>query len=196
VADPGACSESPCRLQAPQCGCTEGLSCQGLAAPACLPASTGGPGEACGTTGCIGGLTCWIVTTDPQGSCQPYCTVDADCPESFCLGDPGLQAGVCLPGCDPVNQTGCPDGQSCLVSFGVSHETTAMRGSTTCGIVGSTPDGGTCSGPSCATGLLCLSGICHTVCRIGDSSICPPGQSCQRLVPPSLARGEEYGVCA
>jgi len=198
VPDTGMCPDSPCRLQAPQCGCADGLSCQDSGDPRCLPAGPGAPGEGCLTSSdCNGGMTCWGILPLPGGTCQPYCSADDECPDTFCLGPPLAPAGVCLIGCDPVAQVGCPTGQSCGLTFGLSHEGGPDQASTTCGTVGSAPEGTVCTGmPTiCGIGLGCANGSCARICRVGSDSDCAGGQVCGVGDPPFIAAGVEYGAC-
>src|SRR5688572_19519517 len=75
------CSEQPCKLVAPQCGCEVGYACtvDGPGSRACVQAGTAGQSEPCDdATFCEAGTIC-VGYTDAQTSCATFCDDDSQC---------------------------------------------------------------------------------------------------------------------
>lgn len=199
---PPMCSESPCRVVSPQCGCSPGQMCDYRSGTrGCFSAGTRTEGQACDTSNpCAPGLTC----TGPSGAtfCARYCDSDSDCPSgggSLCLMEIQDSGGaslhnICGIDCDPLTNTGCRSNTSCEimgVRMGTSEAVTWCRGINVlplpfpvCG-VDSCPAGETCVG----------SGTCTTYCRIGRAGDCPSPQVCTAYTDHPRIRGVEYGYC-
>lgn len=209
------CSESPCRLTAPQCGCSAGLGCYigagGLRE--CRTAGTVADGSLCdGATSCRVGSDCINVSSSPTvpvSYCRPFCASDAGCSGGLCIIDLVDAAGAPIPGgtvcttpCNPARMTGCPTGATC----DVFQETAApMRLFTDCRApVGTRTQGLPCLDPSeCASGYTCLDvdgpGIrgpeCVHWCEVPSGRGCGPLEICLTFVTPIVIGGREYGVC-
>lgn len=112
----GICVGSDCTPPAE--GCHEGQRCEVVLDMVfdCFPA---GPVEAygdCSEKDCKPGLVCRLGDYDTP-LCLPYCKKAEDCPEpdTHCVypWHDFTDFGHCMPGCDPVLQEGCPQGQGC-----------------------------------------------------------------------------------
>ena len=187
-----------------------------------LHPNPGQPGDACtvegsgvsGVDDCALGSMCWGV--DPEtntGTCVAFCSgTDANpsCsdPMTTCSITNGGALILCLPGCDPLQQS-CPDGEAC---YGVG-------GTFICAPVAAPPEAGGYGSPCaylnvCNPGLFCStaatvpncqgsSGCCTEFCDLDDpdpSSYCSlggQGAECipwfeQGTAPPSYAH---VGAC-
>lgn len=221
--EPGApsCTESPCKLVSPQCGCGAGQACymdpDGVRS--CATAGSGPTASSCSAIAdCQAGNTC-IGLNASVGACHRFCDTDSDCggqPGALCiLGledsmGASLSETVCTLGCEPASQTGCPAGSWCFLG----QETAgAMRDLSHCS---GDPQGPATQGQSCATqddcapGYICLdpdgSGFepsqCLHLCR-NPSTIsptfspdCPSSlYDCYSLDPPIALGSTTYGVC-
>ncbi len=208
--DPGrgcvsSCTESPCRLVAPQCGCPSAQACvlDGTGARFCATAGAAMTGQSCtGVAGCRAGDLCInIAAPGTTNVCSHFCSSDADCSGGLCLitlddGSGGALPGVtlCTHVCDPVTQTGCPAAAYC----GVFQETTgAMRPLTDCATpVGTGGQGATCfDDTDCRAGFGCVGGACLHWCRYPAGTGCTGGLICYGFSTPIIIRGQQYGVC-
>lgn len=196
------CSESPCRLVAPQCGCPAGQGCYlESGTRSCRPAGSAAEGASCAAPeACQPGLTCRNVARagPPVMQCARYCGTDADCvgPGSLCVhdsGDPAVR--VCTRSCDLVTNAGCSGSAVCRVGG------SAARTWTDC----DAPEGpgdfyASCAGHAdCQRGYACISSPifgseCLPWCRVGGFD-CFLGGTCYRLDPAIVVGGIEYGVC-
>lgn len=181
----GMCPDGPCNLLTSE-GCSAGQACffDAMAeSPTCMVAGPGGDGDACSTlTDCKEGFHCL------GGRCRYYCCgSDERCPTGQACGG-GL---ICMfvDECDPVEQTGCADGEGCYPAV--------SAGSVSCATP--TSDAGT-QGDSCELvngcepGFACIGdpGTCAQLC---DPTIatpgCPDGTSCGGLA----GFADDVGVC-
>ncbi|XXX71985.1 hypothetical protein WMF30_30495 [Sorangium sp. So ce134] len=128
------------------------------ASPGSLPV-----GSPCTSDQCVAGAQCLKVDRDnpDQGVCTQFCNVHESTFGVNCLSL-GLEdssigfAGPSPEGtCDLLTQTGCADGEACQYAGGNFPS---------CGIPGTTPPGGACSGETCGAGYQCYSGVCRKIC--------------------------------
>ena len=204
-----SCTESPCRLVSPQCGCAAGQACYLTGATrACAAAGTGTEGAACtSSSSCAPGFDCINFSGTASGQqCTRYCGTDTDCggrAGALCIGTLNDGAGgtvpgvrTCTAGCNPVTSLGCAPGLGCAV---YRENSGAMRWLTDCGgPVGSGTQDAPCFDDSdCARGHLCdtMLGLCLSWCRVGVGSDCDFGYTCYRFTTPAVIGGTEYGVC-
>ncbi len=205
--DAGSCSETPCRLVAPQCGCGAGEACYvSSGVRTCMSAGTASEGAAClSTNDCQAGLICLTIANTVVARCARFCDGDADCtsgPGSLCAegidtsGNPVDGVTTCSPSCDPVTGGGCPGYSKCSLS---QEATGAMRVFTGCVSSAGHGVGETCTtAEDCDLGLFCgdygSSQRCVQFCRYPDSSPCI-SSACQRFATPLVVAGVEYGGC-
>lgn len=198
-----SCSESPCRLVAPQCGCPAGQGCytDNNGNRGCITASAEQEGEPC-TGPCAPGNIC--VGAGSSSLCARFCESDADCtggPGSLCLltlvdGSENPIAKLCSTNCSPAGG-GCPSGLGCGVGF---EEDGLMRVFTNCRPAGAGRAGDPCSsGSDCADGHFCAetsSGPqCIEFCTVPAGTECTRG-FCNRFEDdPLVIGGVEYGYC-
>lgn len=192
------CSELPCRLRAPQCGCHDGEGCyaDGTGAVGCAPAGTLTLGTACvGIADCLPGLIC-VSLTDTYSQCMSPCTDASECGRDCVFEgafgtDPPI--GVCSFGCDPVDDRGCGLGHRCGILVDGSDFTAAS----VCVPTGTVPDGG-----SCTTSETCRSGICVTyatggrceeLCNLNYD--CRSTENCVDFGTPVTYDGARLGYC-
>lgn len=199
----GMCPAGACNVES-GAGCEAGEGCyfasvmEGMdPAPVCAPAGTGGPGSSCTSVNdCREGHLC-IQTGATTSECRKVC---CDRDTSACaIGDicnavTGFElVGVCETpsGCSVVNQTGCPDGQACVVIAG--------DGSSGCrpDTGGTVMQGGDCAEERCAAGFLCLGpaegpNFCGRACDpMAATSGCAEGTVCGRIT----GFPENLGAC-
>lgn len=205
-----ACSESPCRLVSPQCGCGAGLGCDiedSTVGRICTPTGPTPEGASCDLFLCQAGLDC-VRGSATLNWCERYCATDADCiggPGSLCLetlADPTGAAltTACTMSCNPVTSAGCISGAGCQILFETAG---AMRALTHCIAAGSGGQGAVCTDSSgCQAGYGCLDSsaggtgtTCHRWCRPGGTSTCPGTTTCTGFVTPVTIGGTTYGVC-
>jgi hypothetical protein len=208
------CTDSPCRLLAPQCGCGAGMGCYVSATGReCRAAGTVADGALCtGTTGCRPGSECVGISTSATVTvdiCKPYCAGDAGCAGGLCVYDlvdsmdrPIPGARVCTNPCNPARGTGCPAMSTCDL---LQESMGAMRIFTDCRApVGSRTQGVPCTAASdCAAGYTCLdpdgAGTrgteCMHWCEVSTGTGCLAGDSCLGFMTPIVVSGVEYGVC-
>ena len=197
------CSESPCRLLAPQCGCPGGQACYPSGTTrVCAVAGTRPEGSACtGVSDCAAGLGC-VGFTPTVSMCSRICATDTDCGAgSLCIHTIGDGAGGTVPGlkfcsraCSPAPSAGCPAGLACTLF----QETAApMRVFTDCGgPVGTGTQFAPCTDESdCAAGYGCFDtgagNECLAWCRVA-SPTCAGGLSCLGV---AVVDGVEWGAC-
>jgi hypothetical protein len=133
------------------------------ASPGSLPV-----GSPCTSDQCVAGAQCLKVdqANPEQGSCVRFCRVSdarfgVNC---LSLGLPDSDIGFEGPApegtCDLLAQTGCAAGEACQYTGGSFA---------TCGLPGSTPAGGACTGETCGAGYQCYDGRCAKICdaRLG-----------------------------
>lgn len=202
-----SCSESPCRILAPQCGCAAGESCYPNAATRlCATTGTRPEGNGCAEANdCAAGLGCVNFSSDPTrpgNMCSRVCATDADCTGgAICIHTiddgtggtvPGLQ--FCSRACTPAPNAGCPTGLACTL---FQENTGAMRVFTDCaGPVGTGRQFAPCVDDlDCAAGFACfntgLGNECLAWCRVASPS-CPLGTTC---VSVGTAGGVAWGAC-
>ncbi|MGE0786274.1 MAG: hypothetical protein AB7S26_11345 [Sandaracinaceae bacterium] len=198
---PPMCSESPCRLVAPQCGCAVGQGCTVDATDhvACGPRGPEAAGQTCsGPTACQAGLYC-LANAGSQGVCSPFCDSDAMCgPNAICgirLADSGGApipgATLCSIACDPITASGCPTGQGCAI---LQETSGARRGFTMCRPQGSGYDYDPCTTEEdCETGHFCGSGSCVPLCR--NDLDCYAFEYCVPFSTPLMVGTTEWGYC-
>jgi len=193
--DAGPCSESPCRLVAPQCGCTAGQMCQratpGSTTRTCIAAGVTPSGGGCGFSNeCLPGTTC-VHAMSPSGQCLRWCLADADCATGVTCGllVTGMDVGACESDCDPLAPTTtCPSGLGCRVLMSTTFPAGVVFHATICSAGTGAVEGAACATSlNCAPGLYCApDGLCHTVCD--PLHACGAG-SCTPLSPPRAGLG-------
>lgn len=198
AADAGPpCSEAPCRLVSPQCGCAAGSACQRTGATTdvrmCVREGAALFMEECANdAACTAGHACLTVGT-PTGVCQTYCYTDADCPGTSCgrLVE-GTDVGVCGTTC--VIGSGCPTGFVCKVILANDIDSAGPVAAAVCADSSGGGIGATCtSSLDCAGGLFC-DDRCRALCPMGGPP-CPPGEACVAVLAPITLGGVSYGVC-
>jgi len=214
-----SCSETPCKLVSPQCGCGAGQACymDPDGARTCAAAgSTPAAGGCTAIADCAAGNTC-VGLSDTVGACHRFCDTDADCggqPGALCILGLADTMGADLPettctlGCEPATNTGCPAGSWCFLG---QESEGAMRDLSHCS---ADPQGPATQGQACATqedcapGFLCLdtdgagTTECLQLCRNpstsfpGPSPDCPSSiYDCVALDPGAALGSTTYGVC-
>jgi len=203
------CSEEPCKLVAPQCGCPEGEACylDSDARPTCEEAGRVVTGVRCaGSSACEPGSLC--VGSRAQNFCHRMCEVDSDCPEagSYCalpLGD-GMggtlpRPELCNVACDPIDTLPCPTGTGCRI---LRDDDPTMRWLTHCTAAGGGDQGDTCSDDrDCMAGFACVGPTggptdCRQLCRVAGGTTCPGATTCSSFSEAAIVMGTEYGVCS
>ena len=184
---------------APQCGCSEGRTCDvvdALGNARCVKAGDAPMGHPCGsTTECAAGMTCVF------GTCHAFCNNPGDA-----CSQPGTGAcvqvkttdgadvpnlAVCRVACAPHDPASC-GGAVCIID---------QDGNTECQSGGgSRKEGETCSPEEqCGPGLGCVTSedesTCRRWCRLAEDD-CGAGQACTGFSPEVLVRGEAYGACS
>ena len=204
-ADPN-CPEQPCKLIAPQCGCTPERQCSigGTGERECILKGTAAIGASCGAEECVPGAMCLGPSANAL-SCLEFCDGDEDCtgPGGICFftiddGNGGSvpDAKLCTPNCDPSTNTGCAAGLGCQAGTSMT-----MVNFTLCAQAGAGGDGASCAtngSADCAPTFGCFTlgtnDICLKWCKnIGGS--CGGGLTCQSLSEPLVIGTTEYGVC-
>lgn len=202
------CSESPCRLVSPQCGCAVGQSCYPNGSTrVCAATGTGAWGDTCsGISSCSTGNGCVNFSSDvavPGRMCSRMCNTDADCGSgSLCIHQIGDGMGGTVPGlrfcsrnCTPVPQAGCAPGLACSL---FQETAGAMRTFTDCaGPTGTGTQGTFCVDETdCRAGYGCadagLGNQCLQFCRVASPS-CPGATTCYSI---GIVGGVEWGLCA
>jgi hypothetical protein len=186
-----SCTENPCKLTPPQCGCAAGEQCSLVGVNRqCIPAGNVGQGQDCGASDCSVGLQC-IQTTPTVATCMAFCEDDNDCvaPGGLCvvtlsdgMGGSIPDATLCTENCNPISNVGCPvAGTSCQVG---QESTGLMRFLTFCTEAGNKTQYALCnpSANDCAPGYGCfndgIDDLCLKYCDFGNGGVCPAGASC------------------
>ncbi|MCA9580578.1 MAG: hypothetical protein KC416_02210 [Myxococcales bacterium] len=214
--DPGPmCSQTPCSLVAPQCGCATGNACviDGTGARLCAAAGTGDEGQPCGAGAlCRPGQLCLAYPASTTLTmCAAFCNTDADCgSRALCRTTLGDGTGGTIPGatfctidCDPAEQTGCAPGSECTVYL---EPEPSARFFTDCRAKAAAPgtQGSACSTTDdCGAGYRCLdfNGTtaggteCSHWCKVGSGTGCGAGSTCFPFATPLSLGGIEYGYC-
>jgi hypothetical protein len=207
------CTEDPCKLVLPQCGCGAGEACtvDGTGTRSCVPEGGAAWGGECGAEDCQAGSLCILKKDVPAVStCAKFCADDSDCqaPGGLCVftlndGSGGTVPGVilCSDNCDPITNTGCPvAGTSCYLG---QEQAGQQRFFTYCYGAGSGTQLASCpNGDECATTYGCFntgsSDQCLKWCNVNQPS-CPGATSCQMLTDAngaSIVIGNiTYGAC-
>lgn len=202
-----SCSESPCKLVAPQCGCGGGEKCtlDGTGARACDADGTAPPGAACSAgNDCAAGAIC--LGGASAGYCGEFCAADADCGANICAVQLGDGAGGVLPdvtlcssSCDPGSAVGCPAGLGCVLG---QESAGQQRFFFMCFEAGSVGEGGVCaSAADCQVGFGCYNNgtnnVCFRNCNVATQNC--PGQTCFALndqnMLPVVVGSYQVGVC-
>jgi len=203
-----SCSETPCRLVPPQCGCPAGQSCYlNGTARTCAATGTIPEGSACsGVSDCVGGTLCVNFSATGAGQmCSRMCGADGDCAGGgLCIGQLSDGMGGALPGvrlctrsCDPIAQTGCVAGLECTLFEEAAGARRLYRDCT--GALGSGTTFTPCTDEDdCAGGYACIDvGFgpeCAHWCNVGTGAGCTTG-SCLGFTTPLVVGAVEYGVC-
>lgn len=201
------CSEAPCKLVSPQCGCAAGEMCalDNMGARACKPeGDTQHANQCSGLYSCVAGELC-VQTSAAVSLCSTYCDKDAQCGGGLCLitlTDPnnpnGTIAGVtlCTDDCSPITGVGCPSGLN--LGCGIYQEPDGqMRIFTLCHGTGAAGQGAACTKDAdCGAGSGCftvgMANQCLKYCNVGSPN-CPAGTTCNDV---GIAyKGIEYGAC-
>jgi hypothetical protein len=200
-----SCSENPCKLVAPQCGCNATQACSLDIANAALPricTAKGAKaiGQTCAPGECVEGALCFLSV------CTEFCDVPADCGGSLCF--PLLDANnmplasdanLCATTCDLATSAGCGAGQGC--SAGTDPIST--QNFSICRQAGAGGDLADCSvnfDRDCQAGFGCFNSggdVCLKWCKVGQAGTCSavPGTTCLGLNPAFVLDGTTYGVC-
>ncbi len=193
--DAGMCSESPCRLVLPQCGCSSGQMCArvtgGSSMRSCVPEGATPVGDFClVATACQAGSTC--VRANGAGACSKWCEGPVDCPGTDCLRlvvDDVV--GSCRNPCNAIARTGCAVGTACYVALGADISDASLT-ITLCVGPGTGALGSACTAPfDCQPGLACAVDRCVQLCDL-DAPSCGTG-TCMDLG--WSADGVRYGEC-
>lgn len=197
-----ACTEDPCKLTVPQCGCGEAEACSvdASATRVCIPAGSAQPGAACETNAsCAPGALC-VGYGPGLLSCGKFCDTDADCeaPGGLCAIEPVPGITLCSDNCDLETNAGCQvAGLSCQFSV---RDTEPF---TLCAPSGAGTQGAACTDTSqCAPGFLCLATqvdeSCFKWCDVAAQD-CPGGLICQPVEieagVPLVIGNTSYGAC-
>lgn len=203
--DGDGCSAT-CQVQAVNCtlvpnsGCPNGLACDvnDQGARYCRAKGTGVAESTCASNeDCNAGLSC-VDHGNGINHCMRYCEANSDCNgtgaacEVKFTDDNGnaIDATACTYSCQPVGDTGCPNGLGCYVL-----ELGAVD-ATTCVLEGTRADGQSCTrSTECMGGADCVSNVCRRICALGAPN-CTGGRSCGRVNPPIMIGSMEMGVCS
>ena len=203
----GGCTETPCRLVSPQCGCAVGQGCYISGGDrVCGAPGTELTGQACaGATACQAGNLCVGDASMSAALCRRFCDSDSDCAGAgaLCLltlsdgmGGSIPDATLCTAACNPASSTGCPPTMGCDI---FQESMGAMRVLTDCRAAGSTGEGATCTdSDQCAPGLFCGgatgSQMCVRYCQLPGGT-CGAGTTCNAFTDPVIVGGIQYGYC-
>lgn len=200
------CTEDPCKLTSPQCGCAPGDKCTlSGATRTCTPDGAKQIGEVCSGNECVAGSLCvtYGAATNATSSCKNFCTSDAECqaPGGRCLleltdGSMNLLATVCSENCDPVSTVGCAAGLACDAAVDPGGNFTVCRNA------GAGTQGSACigsNGDDCAAGFGCVTidsvTQCGHYCNVAAPACPGSGEQCLSFQTPLTIGGVEYGVC-
>jgi hypothetical protein len=206
--EPPACSEEPCKLVLPQCGCDEGTTqCQidQAGVRSCVPEGTSEPGTFC-TQDCTPGYTCLNNGgTGLASVCHKFCATDVDCPApgGLCINPvAGGAAKACSQNCDPVTDTGCKENEPSLKCDIAQELAPPNRWLTRCVNAGAGVQDSVCTSINqCAPGHGCI-GVdmepenhCLRWCNLGAPN-CPGGtHMCVGFTTPIIIGSITYGAC-
>lgn len=209
----GACSEMPCKLVSPQCGCGAGQEC--TVSPmgrSCTTAGAAAVGAVCdANTQCAPGGICvqTKVKAPIISTCDEFCDSDAECtaPGGLCvrtlndgMGGAIPNTTMCSENCSPATNVGCPvAGTSCALG---QEQMGQMRLFTLCAGAGAGTQGSSCTDSTdCSATFGCFgtppSAICAKWCDVASPS-CPPGKTCTQATINNLpiqVGNTSYGVC-
>jgi hypothetical protein len=203
---PEMCSEDPCKLVLPQCGCGEGTQCtvdQG-GARSCVPEGDSAPATYCSNDCTPGHLCVNNGGTGLSGICHKFCATDADCapPGGLCvLPLTSGAATVCSQNCDPISDTGCKEAEPGLKCDLGREAMGAQRWFTRCLNAGAGVQNSVCTSPNqCAPGHGCLgvdmepNNYCLEWCNTLAPQ-CPAAHSCASFLTPITIGAITYGAC-
>jgi hypothetical protein len=194
----GTCSEMPCKLVEPQCGCADGEQCTLVQSMrSCEPDGTVEEGMNCSGLNCMAGNLC--LNYAGLSTCRHYCNDDLDCnqPGGQCVLT--LQNGTetfCSDNCDPPSNTGCiANGAKCDLFLAMD-----MQWFTLCAPDGNGTQDTPCDGPEdCALGYGCVTdGMMVTACRHYCDTMapaCPGITQCAGFTTPATVGVKTYGAC-
>lgn len=200
------CSEDPCKLTLPQCGCPPGDRCalQPGAVPerVCAPDGDKAIGEECNGD-CSAGALCISLGAmpNPVSLCRKHCESDAECsnPGGLCvLSLNNSDELFCSENCLPDSNAGCDAAAKCAIA---QEPDGLQRYFTVCANPGPGTQGSACAGniDDCAATFTCVndgtSDFCAKYCQVNNPS-CPVGTQCFSLAEPQVINNVEYGVCA
>ncbi len=201
----GNCSESPCKVTSPQCGCANGQKCSldGQGLRVCIADGNVAVGQSCIGPICMAGSMC--LGNQTFANCKKFCNTDSECsaPGGLCIiqvddGNGGSYKETwCSENCDPVSGTGCPLATGkCEIG---QESTPPNRFFTTCLQAGSGVQGQTCNLiTDCASGYGCINynnqDVCAKWCKTSSPS-CPGATNCATFTTPMLIGSLEYGAC-
>jgi hypothetical protein len=204
---PPVCSEDPCKLTLPQCGCDEGEACvRQTSGRVCVPAGDKQLAEAC-SDDCVAGHQCLANPTfATPAHCMKWCESDDDCvgPGALCLFTiTGETTKLCSINCDPVSSAGCPAaGAKCDV---LRENMGLMRWLTSCVGEGAGVQETPCTATQgCADGYGCFNvtdanmmttQMCLRWCNLGMPTSCPGGSQCAGFQTPIVIGSITYGAC-
>lgn len=209
-----SCSETPCRLLSPQCGCAAGQACYPAGAMrVCATAGSGTGGAPCTTSSdCAPSYACLnIAASGPAvNMCTHMCAMDSECGGGLCIYQLNDGTGMAVPGltlcshpCNVATNAGCSAGSVCTI---FQEQTGAMRYFTDCTapVAGAGEDVSCTVGTDCSPDRYCtdtMDGItpgslCHHFCNTATGAGCPGGHTCLGFTTPILINGISYGVCS
>ncbi len=203
------CSEDPCKLVAPQCGCADGEKCtlNGSGDRACGPAGTAAVAAQCDANqDCAPGAIC--LGEASVGYCAPFCEADTDCTGGTICGvllNDGMggvleDVAMCSSACNLVTAAGCPSGLGCILAREADG---LQRWFSMCFAAQSGTTGAACPTPDlCAPGYGCyntgMTDQCFQNCDVNnpqcDAGTCVPIQD--DLMQNIVLGGISLGACA
>lgn len=210
------CSEMPCTVVLPQCGCDEPQMCyvDTEGKRSCIPEGTVMTNSLCSaSSACVKGALCSRLDVN-LSTCQQACFSDADCDvanASFCVRHFIQGNGVdldalklCSPACDLMTNAGCPGTETGCRDSRESNG--AKRFFTLCDTVGMGQQGASCTQDrDCAGTFKCVPSnmgaakMCAQYCVVGGAP-CPSSLTCAPLISSLDSMkveilGKEYGAC-
>ena len=195
-----SCSEVPCKLVPPQCGCAPGEKCTWSSqtdAISCEQDGSDQVGEECTLNSCAAGGLC--LSWGTLSMCKRFCASDNDCdaPGGRCILEiDGFAPRWCSDNCDLTLGVGCdPAGSKC--ELGQAADNSFF---TVCVPAGPGTQGSGCPNgyEDCGTGFGCINvnatPTCLKWCNVASPS-CPGGTTCGSLNPQIFLGAVEYGAC-